>query len=81
MEGKRVFFSPRARTGGRGSASALTTIKKTPRNCVGVDGFFFNTVKKLQMREISSKRRRSFQSMRHAYESFRTIALQVRFIV
>lgn len=47
--------------------------KKRPRG--GLDGFV-NSVKKLQRREISSKRDRAF-SMSDAQERFRNIRLQV----
>lgn len=68
MEGKRISVSPRPGSGRR------VVAKKRPRN----DGFV-NSVKKLQRREICSKRDRSF-SMSDAQERFRNIRLQVIFV-
>ncbi|EHA8591804.1 hypothetical protein COCNU_scaffold173690G000010 [Cocos nucifera] len=65
MEGRRISVSPRPCSGRRILA------RKRPR----VDGFV-NSVKKLQRREISSKRDRAF-SMSNAQERFRNIQLQV----
>ncbi|RVW30710.1 hypothetical protein CK203_038142 [Vitis vinifera] len=65
MEGKRISVSPRPGSGRR------VVAKKRPRN----DGFV-NSVKKLQRREICSKRDRSF-SMSDAQERFRNIRLQL----
>ncbi|KAI6676035.1 hypothetical protein NL676_036831 [Syzygium grande] len=69
MEGKRISASPRPCSGRRVLAS-----KKRPRWWCGGDGFV-NSVKKLQRREISSKRDRAF-SMTDAQERFRNIRLQ-----
>ncbi|KAK3422768.1 hypothetical protein EUGRSUZ_G03173 [Eucalyptus grandis] len=69
MEGKRVSASPRPCSGRRVLAS-----KKRPRWWCGGDGLV-NSVKKLQRREISSKRDRAF-SMTDAQERFRNIRLQ-----
>lgn len=67
MEGsRRISVSPRP---GR-----RVVAKKRARGS-GVDGFV-NSVKKLQRREISSKRDRAF-SMSDAQERFRNIRLQV----
>lgn len=66
--GRRISASPRPCNGRR------VVAKKRPR--VGsVDGFV-NSVKKLQRREISSKRDRAF-TMSDAQERFRNIRLQV----
>lgn len=67
MEGRRISASPRPCSGRRILA------KKRPR----VDGFV-NSVKKLQRREICSKRDRAF-SMSNAQERFRNMRLMVRF--
>lgn len=69
MEGRRISASPRPCSGRR------VVAKKRPRSG-GVDGFV-NSVRKLQRREISSKRDRAF-SMSDAQERFRNIRLQVR---
>ncbi|KAG8390197.1 hypothetical protein BUALT_Bualt01G0058500 [Buddleja alternifolia] len=66
MDGRRITASPRPCSGRR------VVAKKRPRG--GLDGFV-NSVKKLQRREISSKRDRSF-SMSDAQERFRNISLQ-----
>ncbi|KVI07069.1 WD40/YVTN repeat-like-containing domain-containing protein [Cynara cardunculus var. scolymus] len=66
MDGRRITASPRPCSGRR------VVAKKRPRG--GVDGFV-NSVKKLQRREICSKRDRSF-SMCDAQERFRNIRLQ-----
>ncbi|KAK4382919.1 hypothetical protein Sango_2826600 [Sesamum angolense] len=66
MEGRRITASPRPCSGRR------VVAKKRPRG--GLDGFV-NSVKKLQRREISSKRDRSF-SMSDSQERFRNIRLQ-----
>ncbi|KAL6509395.1 hypothetical protein OROGR_022705 [Orobanche gracilis] len=66
MDGRRITASPRPCCGRR------VVAKKRPRG--GLDGFV-NSVKKLQRREISSKRDRSF-SMSDAQERFRNIRLQ-----
>ncbi|KAL3653375.1 hypothetical protein CASFOL_003056 [Castilleja foliolosa] len=66
MDGRRISASPRPCFGRR------VVAKKRPRG--GLDGFV-NSVKKLQRREISSKRDRSF-SMSDAQERFRNISLQ-----
>ncbi|KAL7146657.1 hypothetical protein ABFS83_06G056000 [Erythranthe nasuta] len=66
MDGRRITASPRPCSGRR------VVAKKRPRG--GLDGFV-NSVKKLQRREISSKRDRSF-SMSDAQERFRNIRLQ-----
>lgn len=70
--GKRITVSPRPCCGRRVLA------KKRPRRGGGVDGFV-NSVKKLQRREISSKRDRAF-CMSDAQERFRNIRLQVHFL-
>lgn len=67
MDGRRISASPRPCSGRR------VVAKKRSRG--GVDGFV-NSVKKLQRREICSKRDRSF-SMSDAQERFRNIRLQV----
>lgn len=67
MDGRRISASPRPCSGRR------VVAKKRPRG--GMDGFV-NSVKKLQRREISSKRDRAF-SMSDAQERFRNIRLQV----
>lgn len=67
MDGRRITASPRPCCGRR------VVAKKRPRG--GMDGFV-NSVKKLQRREIGSKRDRSF-SMSDAQERFRNIHLQV----
>lgn len=66
MDGRRITASPRPCCGRR------VVAKKRPRG--GVDGFV-NSVKKLQRREICSKRDRAF-SMSDAQERFRNIRLQ-----
>ena len=66
--GRRISVSPRPCSGKR------VVAKKRARGS-GVDGFV-NSVKKLQRREISSKRDRAF-SMSDAQERFRNIRLQV----
>ncbi|KAJ8548402.1 hypothetical protein K7X08_030871 [Anisodus acutangulus] len=66
MDGRRITASPRPCCGRR------VVAKKRPRG--GMDGFV-NSVKKLQRREIGSKRDRSF-SMSDAQERFRNIHLQ-----
>lgn len=66
--GRRISASPRPCNGRR------VVAKKRPR-VGGVDGFV-NSVKKLQRREISSKRDRAF-TMSDAQERFRNIRLQV----
>ncbi|RAL51339.1 hypothetical protein DM860_010841 [Cuscuta australis] len=66
MDGRRISASPRPCSGRRVLA------KKRPR---GVMDGFVNSVKKLQRREISSKRDRAF-SMSDAQERFRNIRLQ-----
>nr|XP_043615054.1 uncharacterized protein LOC122587049 [Erigeron canadensis] len=67
MDGRRITASPRPCSGRR------VVAKKRTRGS-GVDGFV-NSVKKLQRREICSKRDRSF-SMCDAQERFRNIRLQ-----
>ncbi|KAL6541671.1 hypothetical protein OROGR_011157 [Orobanche gracilis] len=67
MDGRRITASPRPCSGRR------VVAKKRPRG--GLDEFV-NSVKKLQKREISSKRDRSF-SMSDAQERFRNIRLQI----
>ncbi|KAI3791982.1 hypothetical protein L2E82_05850 [Cichorium intybus] len=67
MDGRRITASPRPCNGRR------VVAKKRP--CGGVDGFV-NSVKKLQWREICSKRDRSF-SMCDAQERFKNIRLQI----
>lgn len=67
MDGRRITASPRPCCGRR------VVAKKRPRG--GGDGFV-NSVKKLQRREICSKRDRAF-SMSDAQERFRNIRLQV----
>ena len=69
MDGRRITASPRPCCGRR------VVAKKRPRG--GNDGFV-NSVRKLQRREICSKRDRAF-SMSDAQERFRNIRLQVRF--
>jgi hypothetical protein len=71
--GRRITVSPRPCCGRR-----IVAKKKTGRGKT-VDGFV-NSVKKLQRREISSKRDRAF-SMTDAQERFRNIRLQVRFSI
>ncbi|KAG6390832.1 hypothetical protein SASPL_148577 [Salvia splendens] len=66
MDGRRITASPRPCCGRR------VVAKKRPR--CGLDGFV-NSVKKLQRREISSKRDRAF-SMSDAQERFHNISLQ-----
>ncbi|CAH1430738.1 unnamed protein product [Lactuca virosa] len=66
MDGRRITASPRPCNGRR------VVAKKRPRG--GVDGFV-NSVKKLQRREICSKRDRAFR-MCDAQERFRNIRLQ-----
>jgi WD40 repeat protein len=66
MDGRRITASPRPCCGRR------VVAKKRPRG--GGDGFV-NSVKKLQRREICSKRDRAF-SMSDAQERFRNIRLQ-----
>lgn len=68
--GRRITVSPRPCCGRRVRVDA----KKTGRGGRTVDGFV-NSVKKLQRREISSKRDRAF-SMTDAQERFRNIRLQ-----
>ncbi|KAL0298276.1 UNVERIFIED_CONTAM: hypothetical protein Sradi_6487400 [Sesamum radiatum] len=68
MDGRRITASPRPCCGRR------VVAKKRPRG--GLDGFV-NSVKKLQRREISSKRDRAF-SMSDAQERFRNIRLQAK---
>ncbi|GMY08413.1 hypothetical protein FCV25MIE_03652 [Fagus crenata] len=65
--GRRISVSPRPCSGKR-----VVAKKRTRGGCV--DGFV-NSVKKLQRREISSKRDRAF-SMSDAQERFRNIRLQ-----
>ncbi|KAK4746213.1 hypothetical protein SAY87_012525 [Trapa incisa] len=68
MEGRRVSMRPC-------SGRRVVAAKKKPRWwCSGPDGFI-NSVRKLQRREISSKRDRAF-SMTDAQERFRNIRLQ-----
>lgn len=67
--GRRITVSPRPCCGRR------VVAKKGPRRGGAVDGFV-NSVKKLQRREISSKRDRAF-TMTDAQERFRNIRLQV----
>jgi len=67
--GRRITVSPRPCCGRR-----IVAAKKRPR---AADGFV-NSVKKLQRREISSKRDRAF-TMSDAQERFRNIRLQVPF--
>lgn len=69
MDGRRISASPRP------CSVRRVVAKKRPRGG-GVDGFV-NSVRKLQRREICSKRDRSF-SMSDAQERFRNIRLQVR---
>ncbi|KAJ9553307.1 hypothetical protein OSB04_017352 [Centaurea solstitialis] len=66
MDGRRITASPRPHSGRR------VVAKKRPRG--GIDGFV-NSVKKLQRREICSKRDRAFR-MCDAQERFRNIRLQ-----
>ncbi|KAL8242284.1 hypothetical protein R6Q59_012586 [Mikania micrantha] len=66
MDGRRITASPRPCNGRR------VVAKKRPRG--GVDGFV-NSVKKLQRREICSKKDRGFR-MCDAQERFRNIRLQ-----
>lgn len=66
--GRRISASPRP------CSVRRVVAKKRPR-VGGVDGFV-NSVKKLQRREISSKRDRAF-TMSDAQERFRNIRLQV----
>ncbi|KAI3731207.1 hypothetical protein L1987_62392 [Smallanthus sonchifolius] len=66
MDGRRITASPRPCNGRR------VVAKKRPRG--GVDGFV-NSVKKLQRREICSKRDRGFRTC-EAQERFRNIRLQ-----
>ncbi|GAB4827730.1 hypothetical protein Ancab_034616 [Ancistrocladus abbreviatus] len=65
MDGRRISASPRP------CSVRRVVAKKRPR---GIDGFV-NSVKKLQRREICSKRDRAF-SMSDAQERFRNIRLQ-----
>ncbi|KAK9063298.1 hypothetical protein SSX86_017168 [Deinandra increscens subsp. villosa] len=67
MDGRRITAIPRPCNGGR-----RVVAKKRPRG--GVDGFV-NSVKKLQRREICSKKVRGFR-MSDAQERFRNIRLQ-----
>ncbi|KAJ3669106.1 hypothetical protein LUZ60_011056 [Juncus effusus] len=67
MEGRRIAASPRPCNGRR------IVARKRPRT----DGMV-NSVKKLQRREISSRRNRSF-SLSNAQERFRNIQLQAEF--
>jgi hypothetical protein len=69
--GRRITVSPRPCNGKR------VVAKKRGRSFGGGDGFV-NSVKKLQRREICSKRDRSF-TMTDAQERFRNIRLQVPF--
>ncbi|XP_047323083.1 uncharacterized protein LOC124926819 [Impatiens glandulifera] len=66
MDGRKITASPRP------CSSRRVVAKKRPRSCV--DGFV-NSVKKLQRREICSKRDRAF-SVSDAQERFRNIRLQ-----
>lgn len=66
MEGRRIIASPSPYRGRR------VVAKKRPRSVI--DGFV-NSVRKLQRREICSKRDRAF-GMSHAQERFRNIHLQ-----
>ncbi|CAI9273897.1 unnamed protein product [Lactuca saligna] len=66
MDGRRITANPRPSSGRR------VVARKRPRG--GVDGFV-NSVKKLQRREICSKRGRAF-TMCDAQERFRNIRLQ-----
>ncbi|KAL3650370.1 hypothetical protein CASFOL_006773 [Castilleja foliolosa] len=66
MDGRRITANPRPCSGRR------VVAKKRPRG--GLDGIV-NSVRKLQRREISSKRDRSF-TMSDAQERFRNIRLQ-----
>ncbi|XP_044461090.1 uncharacterized protein LOC123192566 isoform X2 [Mangifera indica] len=66
--GRRMTLSPRPCSGRR------VVAKKRGRSWAGFDGFV-NSVKKLQRREISSKRDRAF-TMTDAKERFRNIRLQ-----
>ena len=66
MDGRRISASPRA------CSVRRVVAKKRPRE---IDGFV-NSVRKLQRREICSKRDRAF-SMSNAQERFRNIQLQV----
>ncbi|XP_016166649.1 uncharacterized protein LOC107609277 [Arachis ipaensis] len=67
--GRRITVSPRPCSGRR------VVAKKRTRGGVGGTDGFLNSVKKLQRREISSKRTRGF-SMSDAQERFRNIRLQ-----
>ena len=69
--GRRITASPRPCNGKR------VVARKRGRGFGGGDGFV-NSVKKLQRREISSKRDRTF-TMTDAQERFRNIRLQVPF--
>lgn len=71
--GRRISASPRPCSGRR-----VVAARKRPR-IGGVDGFV-NSVKKLQRREISSKRDRAF-TMSDAQERFRNIRLQVNLVL
>lgn len=71
--GKRITVSPRPCSGRR------VVAKKRGRGWAGCDGFV-NSVKKLQRREISSKRDRAF-TMTDAQERFRNIRLQVTSLI
>lgn len=68
--GRRITVSPRPCSGRRVLAK-----KRGRGGWAGFDGFV-NSVKKLQRREISSKRDRAF-TMTDAQERFRNIRLQV----
>lgn len=67
MDGRRISASPRP------CKLRRVVARKRPRGCV--DGFV-NSFRKLQRREICSKRGRAF-SMTDAQERFRHIRLQV----
>lgn len=71
--GRRITASPRPCSGRRVVAD------KRRRTWAGADGFV-NSVKKLQRREISSKRDRAF-TMTDSQERFRNIRLQVSLII
>lgn len=68
MDGRRISASPRP-------CSVRRVVAKKRQRGGGVDGFV-NSVRKLQRREICSKRDRAF-SMSDAQERFRNIRLQV----
>ncbi|KAJ0466061.1 hypothetical protein HanHA300_Chr14g0544951 [Helianthus annuus] len=69
MDVRRITANPRP------ARSRRVVAKKRPRG--GVDGFV-NTVKKIQRREICSKRGRAFRVC-DVQERFRNIRLQVYF--